>query len=800
MSERNSGVTITLDDYRDIGALEEALSTHADEVLKSLTTEQQRIAQTLFRRLTERVVGRGDRRRPTKLRDVAEVAGVTNEAVAAVVEEFRRTDRSFLTPPPEVPLHGDTIVDITHESLISLWQTLDGWVDDEARSAAAYDRLKKIAHDWPKDADVLGGINLERALEWRKKQEPTVAWARRYGTDDEFTQTIKFIDASEQEWLEHLKREADRERLARENEIVRERFKEKARFAWKLKILTAALAVFAVIAAVAALVAGTQSARATTNLVEADKQRKQAEQNFEEAKRQKEEADTQRIFSIGSAAEASIQRILAAANEQEAVAQADLAKKHEQDAKAAEAKARIAEAEAEKARTVAMQEAEKLRRANLDLMMAEHTISKHYANLITAANELEAERNLLKQEKEQTEKALNEAKENLKLAQESQTKLNVELKNNLFQAEMAQRTQTGFSADASKIFTFSRGQGVSVWNTLSYGPIKVLKAGSDFLSAAFSSDGARIVTATEGGDIVLTDVNSQGQRRLRGIANKPSKVILSADAKRVAVLDAQDGTAKVVDVDSGKTLASVAGTWSPIVSMSFSEDGRQLAVTALDGESQLAKLHPGQQVSIESLSAGTCRPNSFDLVDFSPRPDLKAKLRFETVCQTSAPQPISPKALTPDQAARLLGPAQPDAKAATTATESQPVNSAGTSLRLPPRYYPADKVVRTERILFNLEQRQANGDFTDLASFSLEQDNPGDGKLLNLMTRLRANGISDDVIRNISADIIDIANKLAEIKGTSEPERIKQQQLAQDLYNQILADLGLRQARIGDGS
>jgi hypothetical protein len=48
------------------------------------------------------------------------------------------------------------------------------------------------------------------------------------------------------------------------------------------------------------------------------------------------------------------------------------------------------------------------------------------------ARKLEIERNRLQEEKQKTDDALKQARENLALAQEAQTKLNVELKNICF--------------------------------------------------------------------------------------------------------------------------------------------------------------------------------------------------------------------------------------------------------------------------------------------------------------------------------------------------------------------------------
>src|SRR5437762_13099162 len=78
----------------------------------------------------------------------AAVAGVPPAQVTAVVEAFRRPDRSFITPSAGEPLRPDTVLDISHESLIRQWQRLTQWVEQEALSADTYRRLEQTAHLW----------------------------------------------------------------------------------------------------------------------------------------------------------------------------------------------------------------------------------------------------------------------------------------------------------------------------------------------------------------------------------------------------------------------------------------------------------------------------------------------------------------------------------------------------------------------------------------------------------------------------------------------------------------------------
>ena len=209
-----SPVVLTVDDYESIGGLQYALSRHADEVLADLTPEQQRVAQILFRRLTERGAGRRDTRAPARLQEIADIAGVDPSEVIPVVEAFRRGDRSFLTPR-DGPLESSTLLDIGHESLIRQWHTLSHWVEEEGESAAVYARMKETARLWKKGSAALWGTpDLEVALAWKRDAHATEEWALRYGTADEFKLAMEFLTAS-RERQRSLEKEVHEAYLAR---------------------------------------------------------------------------------------------------------------------------------------------------------------------------------------------------------------------------------------------------------------------------------------------------------------------------------------------------------------------------------------------------------------------------------------------------------------------------------------------------------------------------------------------------------------------------------------------------------
>src|SRR5262249_20769021 len=135
-----------LEHYEAIGTMSEALSRHADEALGELRDDRSRkIAERMFKRLTERGADNREIRRPTRLAEICAVAAATEAQVIAVIDVFRLPGRSFLMPPAGVALDSESVIDISHESLIRNWKQLQTWVDEEAQSARIYRRLAEAA-------------------------------------------------------------------------------------------------------------------------------------------------------------------------------------------------------------------------------------------------------------------------------------------------------------------------------------------------------------------------------------------------------------------------------------------------------------------------------------------------------------------------------------------------------------------------------------------------------------------------------------------------------------------------------
>ncbi len=188
---------LDLHHYEKIGTMSQALSRHADEAIAELRGDEQQICKTVFQALTEKSAeGRGIRR-PTNLAELCLITGADSELVCHIIEVFRSPGRSFLMPPSNKVLNEHTVVDISHESLMRIWQKLIHWVEEEAKSADTYKRLADTAERFERGvAKEYRDPELQIALKWQTETRPNKAWARRY--DSSFERAIRFLATSEQ--------------------------------------------------------------------------------------------------------------------------------------------------------------------------------------------------------------------------------------------------------------------------------------------------------------------------------------------------------------------------------------------------------------------------------------------------------------------------------------------------------------------------------------------------------------------------------------------------------------------------
>ena len=355
--------------YKAIGSMAEALSQHANEAYDELSATNQHVCEILFKTITEK---RGDDdgvRRPTSLKEIALIADSTEDQVKEVVEIFRQPGRSLLTPAHGIVLNSDSIIDISHESLIRIWVRLRKWVADEDESASLYIRLAEAAamHQQGK-AGLWTTPDLQLALNWQSKQKPTIHWAQRY--DPSFERAVAFLEYSREEY----------ETAQRVKEMLAKRQLKRAR---RTALIFAFLMILAIGAGVFAF---RQYFQAEANRIEAEKARDEADHQKEiaqdseqaailaraQAEREKEIAEEQRDIAEAATAEANRQRGIADQNAAEARRQSRIAQENERIAK-------INEEEANRQRGIADTEREHaldLRMISIGQAMAIKSVSE----------------------------------------------------------------------------------------------------------------------------------------------------------------------------------------------------------------------------------------------------------------------------------------------------------------------------------------------------------------------------------------------------------------------------------------
>ncbi|MEN3335921.1 MAG: hypothetical protein V7641_5286 [Blastocatellia bacterium] len=311
---------VDLRHYEAIGGMSEALSRHADEAYNELPDELRTVAEKTFKALTEKGPDNREIRHQMTLAEICAVVDAQEPEVIAVIDAFRRQGRSFLMPPAGTHLTADTLIDISHESLIRVWERLREWVSEEARSARQYQRLAETAMLRDKgEAGLWRDPDLQLALNWREQNRPNAAWARRYhlglssalaGLDASqkqlelektFNQVSQFLDDSAKQRTAEIEKQAEQQRLdeeRKERELIqaqalaeeqRRRAEGEAKSARRLRRVVGALIVLILLAGAAAVIARmkTEEAEAAKD----DQQRALALQMLAEQKTEEAEAD-----------------------------------------------------------------------------------------------------------------------------------------------------------------------------------------------------------------------------------------------------------------------------------------------------------------------------------------------------------------------------------------------------------------------------------------------------------------------------------------------------------------------------
>jgi WD40 repeat protein len=613
--EVHQGEAIDLCCYEAVGGMPEALSRHADEAFNELPDDRHReVAEKIFKALTEKGPDNREIRRPIMLAEICAVTHAAMAEVVTVVDTFRLPGRSFLMPPAGTALNSESLIDISHESLIRGWTRLRDWVEEEARSARIYRRLAETAELHREGrAGLWGDPDLQLALDWQEKNAPNRDWARRYYPG--FETAIAFLQASEQKrdsdlaTLERAQREeaertrrelqqakalaeAQQQRAEAEKQKAdeqRQRLEEQARAASRLRRFIAALVVAAVFALGVAVIAYLFYREAEAANISLNAKIGEAGELSEFLKTTNEFLNTK----IKEAGELS--KSLKTTNE-------SLNKKIKEAGELSES-LQIANGTLNKKIKETEALSKTLKTTNESLIASNESLEaaqKRLEEQIVAVNEArEVAENQSKiafarQLASESERALNTSPSSLQrsallaiesLKQQSTLEGDQALRKALsllprqdsLKKHEGNIRRNAFSQDGKYVATVTDNQAVRVWETTTGHPSgPSITHASQVTAVTLSPDGKYLVTASDDHTVQLILV-ATGQRV--GASIKPTEgvsvIALSPDSKRIAT--ATDSTVQMWDAANGKPVGKLMEHINVVNDVAFSSDGKYLA-------------------------------------------------------------------------------------------------------------------------------------------------------------------------------------------------------------------------------
>lgn len=371
---------IDIQEYESIGTISEALSQHAEEAYAELSTDKERqICEKIFKELTDKGGMLHGIRRPRLLSELSVAANATEEEVKKVIEIFRKPGRGFLMPAYPVSLEADSIIDISHESLMRVWDRLISWLDEEDKSAQLYVRLCEAANKYEQG---LGGLwrvpELQLALKWKEEEGANALWASRY--NNYFEKSMLFLQHSKHQHEYEIKHKEDMQR-------------QRLRTTRRVSVVVSIVAFVAFLLAIFAF--GKKN--------EATEAQKQANIKKEEALKEKKRADENKEIAlhekaIALAAEDSAKKSAAYAllQKEYAEGQKKLAEQQKGIATSKSIEALRQKLQADSAKLDAMRN-EQIARENAELAKANEEIAKKQKDTSASLKDLAEARNIANQ-------------------------------------------------------------------------------------------------------------------------------------------------------------------------------------------------------------------------------------------------------------------------------------------------------------------------------------------------------------------------------------------------------------------
>lgn len=193
---KQKGGRLTHAGYVEIGGVEKALADHAEQVFTELSGDEQIQAQQVFIQLVYFGEGTENTRRLATRSEIGE------ENWKLVIHLSGAHARLVVNGRDQIS--GEETVEVVHEALISGWQRLREWIENNREFRTWQERLRAAIRLWEKsnrdDGALLRGFLLREAISWMAQDGENLSQKER--TFIERSQQT-FIERSQQAFIEN---------------------------------------------------------------------------------------------------------------------------------------------------------------------------------------------------------------------------------------------------------------------------------------------------------------------------------------------------------------------------------------------------------------------------------------------------------------------------------------------------------------------------------------------------------------------------------------------------------------------
>lgn len=184
--------------YEEAGTLFDSVDRHIESVFQSLNDREKLVCEKIFKTLSSKISSGRLVRQPARVRELSEIAQSDELTVIRIIKKFNSSDNAYLLPDESLELKMDSLIMISHDAILIHWKRLANWIEEEAASIEMYLRLAESAYMFQLGkSELWKSPELDKAIEWKEKNNPNLVWGRRH--NPAYERTMVFLSLSENE-------------------------------------------------------------------------------------------------------------------------------------------------------------------------------------------------------------------------------------------------------------------------------------------------------------------------------------------------------------------------------------------------------------------------------------------------------------------------------------------------------------------------------------------------------------------------------------------------------------------------